>query len=79
MPPALVYFMPSSLPSLFLRPCLVVGIPVAFATFLFAEVIPKARFQLKDRPGMPAFFFAIPLTLSAIRWQYHTAANAENQ
>lgn len=66
MPPASFHLMPSSLPSLFLRPCFVVGTPVAFATFLFADVIPRARFQLKDRPGMPDFFFAMRFTLPSI-------------
>lgn len=30
---------------LFLRPCFVVGMPVAFAILRFADVIPKRRFQ----------------------------------
>ena len=46
------YLIPKSLANLFLRPCFVVGIPVAFAIFRFADVTPKARFQLKDRPGI---------------------------
>ena len=35
------------------------GIPVAFAIFRLAEVMPSARFQLKDKPGILNFFFAI--------------------
>lgn len=50
------YLMPNSLPNLFLLPCLVVGIPVALATFCFADVIPNARFQLNERPGINDFF-----------------------
>ena len=34
------------------RPAFVVGIPVALAIFLFALVIPKARFQLKPPNDM---------------------------
>jgi hypothetical protein len=58
-----VYLMPSIFPSLFRLPCFVVGIPVALAILRFAEVIPNARFQLKDRPGIfrEDFFFAISL------------------
>jgi hypothetical protein len=43
------------LPSFLCRPALVVGIPVAFEIFLFIFVIPSARFQLKDRPGILLF------------------------
>lgn len=50
------YLMPNSLPNLFLLPCLVVGMPVALATFCFADVIPNARFQLNERPGINDFF-----------------------
>nr|DAH16750.1 MAG TPA: hypothetical protein [Caudoviricetes sp.] len=49
------YFIPRSLPSFLCRPALVVGIPVAFEIFLFIFVIPSARFQLKDRPGILLF------------------------
>lgn len=49
------YFIPRSLPSFLCRPALVVGIPVAFEIFLFVFVIPSARFQLKDRPGILLF------------------------
>lgn len=35
------------------------GIPVAFAILRLAEVMPSARFQLKDKPGILNFFFAI--------------------
>ena len=55
------YFIPNSLPNLFLRPFLVVGIPIAFATFLFADVTPNARFKLKDKPGI-ADFLAIRIS-----------------
>lgn len=57
--PFLLYLIPNNLPTFALLPLLVVGMPVAFAIFLFAFVIPKARFQLKDNPGIPDFFFAI--------------------
>lgn len=46
------YFMPNIRPSLFRLPDLVVGTPVNFAILRFALVTPKARFQLKDRPGI---------------------------
>lgn len=41
-----------------LRPAFVVGIPVAFANLRFADVIPKARFQLKPLNDIepPSFF-----------------------
>jgi len=51
--------MPSIFPNLLRRPLFVVGMPVAFAIFLLALVTPNARFQLKDNPGIPDFFFAI--------------------
>lgn len=53
--------MPKIFPILFRLPDLVVGIPVAFAILRFAAVMPVARFQLKDRPGIfkLLFFFAI--------------------
>ena len=51
--------MPNNLPSLFLRPCFVVGIPEALAIFCFAFVTPVARLMLKDSPGIALFFFAI--------------------
>jgi hypothetical protein len=50
------YFIPNSFPNLFLLPCLVVGIPVALAILRFASVMPKARFQLNERPGINDFF-----------------------
>lgn len=53
------YLIPSIFPTLFLRPCLVVGIPVALAIFLFADVTPVAFLQLNDNPGIPLFFLAI--------------------
>lgn len=56
---AFLYFMPSILPSLFLLPLFVVGMPVILAIFRFAFVIPKARFRLKDRPGIADFLLAI--------------------
>lgn len=57
------YLIPSILPSLFLRPDFVVGMPVAFATFRLALVTPKARFQLKDKPGiLKELFLAILFT-----------------
>lgn len=53
--------MPSNLPSLFLLPDLVVGTPVNLAILRFVFVTPKARFQLKERPGILKldFFFAM--------------------
>lgn len=51
--------MPNILPTLFRRPDLVVGMPVALAIFLFAEVMPSALFQLNESPGILNFFFAI--------------------
>lgn len=51
------YLIPNNFPTLLRLPLFVVGIPVAFAILRFAFVIPKARFQLNDRPGMPDFFF----------------------
>lgn len=53
------YLIPNIFPTLFLRPDLVVGIPVALAIFLFADVMPSARFQLKERPGTNDFFLDI--------------------
>ena len=53
------HFMPKSLAILFLLPCFVVGMPVAFAMLRFALVIPNALFQLKDNPGISDFFLAI--------------------
>lgn len=44
-------------------PRFVVGIPVAFAIFRFADVMPNALFQLKDKPGIN-FFLAITVILS---------------
>jgi hypothetical protein len=42
-----------------------VGIPVTFAIFLFAAVIPSALFTLKERPGIGVdFFLAIVIPLS---------------
>lgn len=46
------YFIPNSFANLFLRPAFDVGMPLAFAIFRFAVVMPSARFQLKDRPGI---------------------------
>lgn len=56
------YLTPSNLPSLFLRPERVVGIPVAFAIFRLNAVTPSARFQLNDRPGILKPFFDISVT-----------------
>jgi hypothetical protein len=39
------------------RPAFVVGIPVAFAIFRFAPLIPTARFH--EKPGIIDFRFAI--------------------
>lgn len=49
------------LPALARLPCLVVGMPVAFAIFLFADVTPSALFALNVTPGI---FFAITILLS---------------
>ena len=51
------YLISNIFPTLFLRPDLVVGIPVALAIFFFADVMPSARFQLKERLGINEFFF----------------------
>ena len=59
----LFYLIPSILPILFLLPCFVVGIPVAFAILRFTEVTPNALVQLNDRPGI-AFLRAIVIFLS---------------
>ena len=48
------YFIPIQRPTLFRRPDLVVGIPVAFAIERFTFVTPSARFHEKVRPG-PSF------------------------
>ncbi len=60
------YFIPNNLPSFALLPLLVVGMPVAFATFLFALVTPNARFQLKDKPGIPFFFAIFPFSFALL-------------
>ena len=56
------YLIPNILPTLFRRPDLVVGMPVALAIFLFAEVMPSALFQLNESPGILNFFFAINIS-----------------
>ena len=48
---------PRNFPNLFRRPERVVGIPVAFAILRLTFVMPSARFQLKDRPGILNPFF----------------------
>jgi hypothetical protein len=48
--------------TLFLRPDLDVGIPVALDILLFIEVIPVARFQLKDKPGINLLLIFYPLS-----------------
>lgn len=53
------YLILNSLANLFLLPDLVVGMPVAFDIFRLAFVIPNARFQLKDNPGILNLLFAI--------------------
>jgi hypothetical protein len=59
--PGFFYFIPNIFPNLFLLPDLVVGTPVHLANLRFALVTPKARFQLKERPGILKldFFFAM--------------------
>jgi hypothetical protein len=49
------------LPIFLCLPDFVVGIPVAFAIFLFAFVIPVALFQLNDSPSIPVLvpFFLV--------------------
>lgn len=57
------------------RPALVVGIPVAFAIFRFALVMPRARFQLKppsDIESAPIDYPACSFSLSDSR--YSTAS-----
>ena len=53
------YFIPKRRPSLFRLPDFVVGIPVALATFLLAEVTPSAFLRLKESPGILKDFLAI--------------------
>lgn len=65
------YFIPNSLPILFLRPCLVVGIPVALAIFLFIPVMPNARFQLKEKPGIMLFFLLLAIFMSSLMIRYN--------
>ena len=48
-----------ALPILRSRPCLDIGMPVARAIFCLACVIPNARFQENERPGI---FMAISFT-----------------
>lgn len=43
--------------ALFLRPALVVGMPVRLANFRLALVTPKARFAEKVRPGILKLLF----------------------
>jgi len=66
----------SILPNFLCLPDLVVGIPVILAILRLALVIPNARFQLNDSPGIPVFerrllaiftlFFAIVLYYNSI-------------
>ena len=56
------------LPILARRPCLVVGIPVAFAILRLAADMPVALFQLNDSPGMPVF------DLRLVIWHLHLFA-----
>jgi len=53
------YYSPNNFPAFARLPLLVVGMPVAFATFFFAFVIPRALFALKESPGIADFFFAM--------------------
>ena len=46
-------------PAFCLRPDFVVGTPVNFAQLRFAFVMPSARFQLKDSPGISFFRLAM--------------------
>ena len=68
------HLIPKILPSLFLRPCLVVGMPVALAIFLFAFVTPNARFQLNERPGMILFFLRFAIFTSILPMYYSFSA-----
>lgn len=54
---------PQSLPAFCCLPLRVVGIPVALAIFLLAFVTPIARFQEKDKPGMPVLLFRLFLPI----------------
>lgn len=49
------------LPIFLSNPCLDIGIPVARAIFCFVCVIPKARFQEKDNPGIFNVVFFVML------------------
>lgn len=53
------YLIPNIFPNLRCLPALVIGIPEAFAILRFTFVMPSARFQLKDSPGILKDFFAI--------------------
>ena len=53
----------TALPTFLSRPAFVVGMPVLRANFCLAAVIPSARFQLNDNPGIPVL---LPLFFDAI-------------
>jgi len=55
----MAYLIPSIRPSFDRRPDFVVGMPVALAIDLFAFVMPRARFQLNDSPGISFFRLAM--------------------
>ena len=54
---------PKSLAAFCRLPLRVVGIPVALANFLLALVTPIARFQEKDRPGIPVLLLRLFLPI----------------
>ncbi len=49
------YLIPTTFPTFFCLPDLVVGIPISLAIFLFADENSKALLQLKDNPGIILF------------------------
>ncbi len=58
------YLFPNKTPSIqfpiFLsHPCLLNGMPVSWAIFCFACVIPSARFHENERPGIRGVLFVI--------------------
>ena len=60
------HFIPNIFPILFLRPCFVVGTPVAFAISCLIFVTPVALLRLNVNPGIPPFFFAIVYHLDSV-------------
>jgi hypothetical protein len=66
----------SHLPAFRWRPDLVVGIPVLRAKLCFARLTPNARFQEKDRPGIPVLdpFLFLAILVSSFTLLSDTAS-----